>query len=205
MARTLLLEAGRAMTVLGMPPDSLTLAAAIALFAACVGAWRLSAPLRAAARLQLRFAAMLLAALAVARVLHLADMAALLLLPLAGTALALATLARCARPAAPFAATAALVAALACGLVAMLSGHAMPALIALMLAGLAVIAAALNGAAPVAILSGVALLASGLCALQMGVGAGSLLFSAAALVGLSRPRAQLLRSTIKAWRGAHLP
>jgi hypothetical protein len=134
---------------------------------------------------------------------NLADTAALLLLPLAGTALALAAIARFARRAAPFAATIALVAALACGLGAMLSGHAMPALMALMLAGLAVIAAALNGAAPVAVLSGAALLASGLCALQLGVGAGTLLFSATALIGLARP--QLLRSKTRAWRGTALP
>jgi hypothetical protein len=183
--------------------DSLTLAAAVALFAACIGAWLLSASQRAAARLHLRFAAVLLAALAVAAVVNLADTAALLLLPLAGTALALAAIARFARPTAQFAATTALVAALACGLGAMLSGHAMPALMALMLAGLAVIAAALNGAAVVASLSGAALLASGLCALQAGVGAGTLLFSAAALIGLARP--QILRSKTNAWRGAALP
>jgi hypothetical protein len=187
-----------------MASDSLTLIAALALFAACVGAWLLSASQRAAARLHLRFAAVLLAALAVAAIVNLADTAALLLLPLAGTALALAAIARFARPTAPFAATVALVAALGCGLGAMLSGHAMPALTALMLAGLAVIAAALNGAALVAMLSGAALLASGLCALQAGVGAGTLLFSAAALIGLSRPlaRPQLLRSKSNAIFGA---
>ena len=186
-----------------MFPDSLTLAASLALFAACIGAWWLSASLRAAARLQLRFAAVLMAALAVATAVRLGDTAALLLLPLAGAALALAAIARFARPASPLAATLALVAALACGLGAMLSGYAMAALVALMLAGLAVIAAAFNRMAIVAILSGIALLASGLCALQAGVGAGTLLFCAAALVGLARP--QLLRSNSSAWRGAALP
>ena len=186
-----------------MASDSLTLAASVALFAACVGAWWLSAHLRAAARLQLRFAAVLLAALAAAAPLHLGDTAALLLLPLSGTALALAAIARFARPASPLAATLVLVTALACGLGAMLSGYAMAALMALMLAGLAVIAAAFNRMAIIAILSGIALLASGLCALQVGVGAGTLLFCAAALLGLARP--QLLRSSNNALRGAALP
>ena len=98
-----------------MFPDSLTLAASLALFAACIGAWWLSASLRAAARLQLRFAAVLMAALAVATAVRLGDTAALLLLPLAGAALALAAIARFARPASPLAATLALVAALASG------------------------------------------------------------------------------------------
>ena len=43
--------------------DSLTLASAASLFAASIGAWVLAAPMRAAARLYLRFAAMLMAAL----------------------------------------------------------------------------------------------------------------------------------------------
>ena len=43
--------------------DSLGILAACALFCACVSAWLLAAPLRPAARLYLRFASMLFAAL----------------------------------------------------------------------------------------------------------------------------------------------
>jgi hypothetical protein len=183
--------------------DSLQLLAAVALFGACVGAWILSAPLKASARLHLRFAAMLLSALAVGTVLALGDVAALLLLPLSAPALALAALARFARTPGPVTATVALVAGLACGLGALVTGFAMPALIVVILSGLCVIAASLNAMAAIPALSGVALAASGLCFLQAGAGAGTLLLMAAAVFGLAR--AQLLRSTSSAWRGAALP
>jgi len=183
--------------------DSLQLLAAVALFGACVGAWILSAPLKASARLHLRFAAMLLSALAVGTVLALGDVAALLLLPLSAAALALAALARFARTPGPVTATAALVAGLACGLGALISGFAMPALIVVILSGLCVIAAGLNAMAAIPALSGVALAAGGLCFLQSGAGAGTLLLMAASVFGLGR--AQLLRSTSSAWRGAAVP
>jgi len=169
-----------------MPPDSLLTASAIALFAACIGAWRMAAAFKAPARMPLRFAAMLLAALAVAGAVRLGDITALLLLPLAGAALGLAALARFARPLHAAAATAALVAGLGCGLAAMLSGHWMLALAPLACAALAVIAAGLNGMAPVAALAGLALLAAGLGLPENGVAAGTLLFCAAGVVGLAR-------------------
>src|SRR3569833_1608077 len=109
--------------------DSLQLVAAVALFAACVGAWILSAPLKAAARLHLRFAAMLLSALAVGTVLMLGDVAALLLLPLSAPALALAALARFARTPGPDTTTEAQDARKTNSLGALGSGFAMPALI----------------------------------------------------------------------------
>lgn len=183
--------------------DSLALAASIALFAACIAGWWLAGPLKAPARLPLRFAAVLLSALAVATPLHMGDVTALLLLPLASAALALAALARFARPAGPLVATLTLVIALACGLSALISGYAMPGLVLVLLAGLAIIAAAMQVLAPAGILSGLAVLAMGLCFLQAGVGAGVLLFAAAAVIGLGRP--QLLRSTSSAARGAILP
>lgn len=169
-----------------MPPDSLTIAAAVALFAACVGAWRLAAPFRAPARMPLRFAAMLLAALAVAAAVRLGTVTALLLLPLAGAALALSALARFARPAHAVAATAALMTGLGCGLAAMLTGHWIVALLPLAAAALCVTAAGFNGMAPVAMLSGGALLAAGLALIQNGLGAGSLLLCAAGVIGLGR-------------------
>jgi len=184
-----------------MAVDSLICAAL--LFAACIGGWRLAAPLKPSARLPLRFAAVLLSALAVAAALRMGEITALLLLPLASAALALAALARFARPAGSLLATLVLVAALACGLGALVSGYAMSGLVLVMLAGLCVIAAALQSLAFAAIASGIALLAMGLCFLEAGVGAGVLLFAASAVIGLARP--QLLRSTSSAWRGAALP
>lgn len=172
-----------------MPPDSLLIAPAAALFAACIGAWRLAGALRAAARMPLRFAAMLLAAFAVAVVLRLGDVTALLLLPLAGANLALAALARFARPLHTALSTIALMAALAFGLAAMLSGHWMLALAPLAACALVVIAAALNGMAMVPALAGAALLAAGLGLLRDGPGTGTLLFCAAAIVGAARSAA----------------
>jgi hypothetical protein len=190
-----------------MLPDSVSLTSAAVLFAACIAGWWLAAHLKAAARLPLRFAAVLLSALAVAAALRMGDVAALLLLPLACAALALSALARFARRIGPLAATLALVIALACGLGALVSGYAMPALMLVMLSGLCIIAAALQALAVAAIASGMALLAMGLCFLEAGVGAGVLLFAGASVIGLSRPlaRPQLLRSTSSAVRGAHLP
>lgn len=173
------------------------------LFAACIGGWWLAASLKAPARLPLRFAAVLLAALAAAVPLAIGGVVALLLLPLASVALALAALARFARPLAQLPATLALVAALACGLGALVSGYAMPGLVLTLLAGLCIIAAALNALSLSAILSGIALLACGLCFLEAGVGAGVMLFAAAAIIGLTRP--QLLRSTSSASRATALP
>ncbi|HEY0265214.1 MAG TPA: hypothetical protein VGC16_00590 [Rhizomicrobium sp.] len=169
-----------------MPPDSLSLASALALFAASVGGWVLAAPLKAAARLYLRFAAILFASLAAASLLRMADVAALFLLPLAAASLTVSALARFARPLNSFAASAVLVAALAGGLGAMLSGLAMLALAPAMLAGLAVIAAALNRVAALAALAGAGLFLASLAYVEQGAGAGVLLFCAAALVGLAQ-------------------
>ncbi len=167
--------------------DSLQIAASLALFAASIGAWILAAPLKAHARLYLRFAAILFAALAAASPLRLGDVAALLLLPLAASALAVCAVARFARPLNSFAASAVLVTGLAGGLGAMLSGAGLPALAPVMLLGLAIVAAALNRVAILAALSGAGLVAAGLCFVEQGAGAGAMLFCAAALVGLSRP------------------
>ena len=179
--------------------DSLGLPAACALFTACVSAWLLSAPLRSAARLYLRFAAMLLSSLAVARLAGLADVAALFLLPLSAASLMVAALALFARPLPLFAISAALMIALAGGLAGLLSGLAVLALLPVIFAGLAIIAASLNGMAVIPLLAGAALLAAGLAFLQEGAQAGLFLFCAAALVGLAKP--QLLRSTTSAMRG----
>ncbi|HWM61132.1 MAG TPA: hypothetical protein VNN98_03220 [Rhizomicrobium sp.] len=176
--------------------DSLDLLAALVLFAACIGAWLLAAPLRAPARLYLRFAAMLFAALSVAALVGLADVAALFLLPLGAASLMVSALAQFARPLPVFAASAALVAALASGLAALLSGITMFALAPAMFAGLVVIAASLNSVAAIPVLAGASLLASGLVLLEQGGRAGMFLFCAAALVGLAKPSAKQKRSAL---------
>lgn len=188
--------------------DSLILAAAAALFGAGLAAWRLSAALTVQARLYLRFAAVLFAALAAASVFSVSDIAALLLLPLAAAALALSALARFARPLGSIGATLTLVACLAAGLCAMLFNLWIAALLPVAICGLAIVAAALHVMALVPVLSGLALFASALACLQPGAEAGTLLFAAAALLGLARNRParnQLVRSISSERRGAALP
>src|SRR5258706_12726958 len=125
--------------------DSLNILAACVLFAASVGAWVLSAPLRVGARLYLRFSAMLFAALAVSLPLGLSDIASLFLLPLGAASLMIAPLARFAVPLPVFAASLVLISGLAGGLAALLSGAVMLALAPVMFSGLSILAAALNG------------------------------------------------------------
>src|SRR5258706_12851164 len=95
--------------------DSLGILAACLLFAASVGAWRLAAPLRAGARLYLRFCAALFAALAVSLPLGLSDIVSLFLLPLGAASLMIAALARFAAPLSVFAASLVLISGLAGG------------------------------------------------------------------------------------------
>jgi len=175
--------------------DSIDFVAAAALFAAAVGAWWLSAPLRSRERLYLRFAAVLLAALAASVPFGLADVTVLFLLPLAAGALMVSTLAGVL----PVGLVALLlVLALAGGLAALVTGLWPLALLPVVLAGLAIIAAAINSLALLPALAGASLLAAGLVFVEQGVRAGLMLFAAAALIGLSRP--QLLRSSSSAMR-----
>ena len=146
--------------------------------------------LPARARLYLRFAAMLLAAIAVSVPVGISDDTALFLLPLAGASLMIAALARFAAPLPVLVATLVLVASLVGGMGAMLWNFPMLALMLVMIAVLAIIAAAVNGTAIMACLSGVALLGSGLALIEQGAGSGFLLFAAAALVGLPGTRAR---------------
>ena len=169
--------------------DSLNIVAALALFAASVGAWIITGPLPARARLYLRFAAVLLAAIAVSVPLAISGFVALFLLPLASASLMIAALARFAAPLPVLAASLALVASLIGGLGAMLWNAPMLALAPVTVAGLAIIAAALNGMAVIACLAGLALLGSGLALLEQGAGGGFLLLCAAALVGCAQKSA----------------
>jgi len=164
--------------------DSLQLLFAVVLFAASIGSWWITGALPARARLYLRFAAVLLAAIAASVPLGISNETALFLLPLTGASLMIAALARFAAPLPVLVATLALVASLVGGMGAMLWNLPMIALTLVMIAGLAIIAAALNGTAIMAFLAGVALLGSGLALIEQGAGSGFLLFAAAALVGL---------------------
>jgi hypothetical protein len=167
--------------------DSLGLLCAFALFAASIGAWVLSAPLRAGARLYLRFAAMLFASLAVSVPLGLAGIVSLFVLPLAAGALMIAALARFAAPLPVFAVCLALISSLGFGLAALLSGMVLLALLPATAAGLVIIAASLNRAEIIAALAGTALLLSALASWDESMQSGTLLFCAAALLGLARP------------------
>jgi len=176
--------------------DSLQLLCTLALFAAAVGGWWMTGALPARARLYLRFAAMLLAAIAASVPLGISNETALFLLPLASASLMIAALARFAAPLPVLVATLALVASLAGGISAMLWNFSMLALTPVMVAGLAIIAAGLNGTAIMACLSGLALLGSGLALIQQGAGSGFLLFAAAALVGLAKPATRAGKSAL---------
>jgi hypothetical protein len=179
-----------------MAVDScLDLFAAAALFAAAISAWSMAALLAFRARIYLRFAAVLFAGLALSVPLEMADVAALLLLPLGSAALMISALARFARPLPVFPASLALVLGLAAGLGALISGNALPALVPVIVSGLAVIAAALNGIAVMPVLAGAGLVAAGLAFTEQGVRAGLLLFCAAALIGLSKSQPLQSRST----------
>ena len=167
--------------------DSLDLMAAGALFIASAGSWLMTARMRARARLYLRFAATLFAALAVSVPFGTGDVAVLLLLPLAAAALMVAALARFAAPLPVFAICVVLIAGLSGGLGAMLWGTVLLALAPVIMAGLAIIAAALNGVVVIQVLAGVALLGAALMALEQGAQAGLFLLCAAALVGLAKP------------------
>ncbi len=175
--------------------DSLDIFAACALFCACVSAWLMAGGMRARARLYLRFAAMLLASLAAAEAAGLADIAALVALPLGAASLMISTLARFARPLPVFAASLVLALGLAGGLGALVSGTAVLALAPMMVFASAIIAASLNSVAVIPVLAGVSLLASCLALLQGGAHAGVFLLCAAAVGGLAK-RARIRRSAL---------
>jgi hypothetical protein len=167
-----------------MHPDSLVCAAL--LFASSVAGWGLAARGSASCRLYLRFAAVLLAALAVCAALGLGDAAFLFLLPLAAGALAIAAWARFGwRLSSPLA-TLLLAAMLALGLLAVLTGTELVALVPVVFLALAAGALALGGKTVLAALGAMALLAGALAFVEQGAGNGVLLYLAAAIIGLSR-------------------
>ena len=171
----------------------IVLASAGLLLAATVAVWFVAAGARAAARLQIRFAAVLIAALTIAAAAMpiAAAAVALLVLPIAFGVLALAAAAGFARPL--LAAPAALMLALCClaGLAAAISGFAALSLAPAVLALVAIAAIFLRqfDAARPASLQGIL---SALCFLGAvsafaleGTGAAMLLFAAAGLLGIA--------------------
>jgi hypothetical protein len=160
---------------------------AVLLLATSIASFILTARLKAAARINLRFAAMLLAACAVsAPVSGIVDIVVLVVLPLASMALALASLGRFARRAPAAAASASLAGALAAGLGAAIFASPVLAALPVALASFVVVAAALQDLAWIAALSGVALLACDFAFLREGAAPGMLLFAGVAQLGLSR-------------------
>jgi hypothetical protein len=171
-----------------MPVDSLVLfSSAALLLAATIVMWIRAGALRSSARLNFRFAAMLVGTGAIAAPLSgLAEIVVLTILPLGCTALALAALARFVRRAPALPASLALSISLASGIGAVVTASPMLAAVPAALAAAVIAIVALQDFAWIAALAGVALLAAIFAFLQQGVGAGLLLFGAVALLGLSR-------------------
>jgi hypothetical protein len=174
--------------------------AALLLFAACVSAWVLAGDARAPSRVNIRFAAMLLAALCVAWLPGLvlpgwqvlAPVVALIVAPLASTLLALGLIGFLVRPVPVGAAALGLALSLAAGLAAALSGA--PAFAALcQIAGGGLIGAAVfknfeatraAGAALAGLLAALALLCSGFALMDDAINLAEM-FLAAALIGMA--------------------
>jgi hypothetical protein len=183
--------------------DSQTGICALLLFAAALFAWMRAPVRRLSMRLNLRFAAVLLAAAAFAAVLApglfgVALAVAVLVASLASAALALCTFGNFARPPPPLAASLGLSLGLILGLVAALSGQPAFALGGIILSGAVMIALALGRLShrPLetgeTIFAGLALICGGM-ALMENVLAPSLLFFAAGLGGVacaSQPRVE---------------
>ncbi len=171
-----------------MALDSLpTIAGAALLLGASIAAWVLAGAFKLSARLNFRFAAILFASGAVAAPFPgVGDIAVLVVLAPASTALALGSLARFATRAPPLAASLGLAMALAAGLGAALTASPMLAAIPAALAACLIAGAALQDFAWVAAGAGLSLLALVFALLAEGAGPGVLLFAAAALLALSR-------------------
>lgn len=164
--------------------------AAFILFAAALSAWFLSAQAKASSRVNIRFAAMLFAALAVAHVPSLLSAqslefsVALIVAPLGATALALGVSAFLVRPLPAGVAALAMALALAAGLAAALSG--VPAYAGLCQMACVLLTLAAGAQQPARLMSvalaALPLLCGALC-LMDGALNGAELFFAAALIG----------------------
>jgi hypothetical protein len=173
--------------------------ATLLLFASALIAWRLSRGARASSRINIRFAAMLFAALAAAQAIAmaaprwqaLAPAVALIAASLGTVALALGLFALLARPIPPLAASLALALALGAGLAAALSGEPAYALGCQILGVCLTIAVTLNGfsagagRASLTLLAAAALICGGLGLMDGAITIAELFF-AAGLIGTAR-------------------
>ena len=181
---------------MGFSFDSRLALSAALLCAVAALAWRLAGAKRAGVRLNLRFAAVLFAALGVEGLaaswtpsfVSVAFAVAMLVMALGSAALALSLFAP--RPAPPFAATVALVTALVCGLASALTGAPgfalgaeVLAIVVMILLGLARFGEARLAAMEI-MAGALALLAAAMALLQGSLAGASLLF-AAGLLGVS--------------------
>lgn len=167
-----------------MSADSLI--PALILFAACMGGWHLAAGFKGAGRLHVRFAAVLLAALAVCVPLGMGDVAGLFLLPLAGAVLGLGLAEASGLRVPDLVAAPGLALALGLGLGGALTDQIMLSLLPVAVLALAVLGVALSMGSLVAVLGALALGMAVPAFAGQGAGGGVLLLLAAALVGLVR-------------------
>jgi hypothetical protein len=177
---------------------------ALVLFAACMGGWVLVAAARTPSRINFRFAAMLLAPIAVARLLGLSDpqfsilapVVALIAAPLASTLLALGLMAFLARPLPAGVSAVALALSLCAGLAAALAAAPVYAVLCQGVGILLVLAASLRGFASGARRTGLSLLAAlalgcaGLCLMAGAANVSELFFAAALVSAVSQTRIQ---------------
>ena len=176
--------------------------AAPALFSACVGGWLLAGTSKAPSRINLRFAAMLLAPLAVARLLGLAlpqisllaPVVALICAPLASTLIALGLMAFLARPLPAGVSALALALSLGAGLAAALAAAPVYAVLCQGVGILLLLAVSLSNLAAggrrtgLSLLSALALLSAALCLMDGAVNLTALFFAAALLAAVSQTR-----------------
>jgi hypothetical protein len=195
--------------------------ASLVLFAACVSAWALEEHARAASRVNIRFAAMLFAALAAARLLGLllpqfsalAPAVALIAASLGATALALGLFAFLARPLPVGAAALALGLSLGAGLAAALSGAPATALGCQILGVSLTVAAGLSALtanrvrAALSLVAALSLLCGGFSLMDGAINFAELFFAAALISAASasqqriQPEAKLHRFAAIQMRG----
>ena len=173
---------------------------AFLLFGASVGAWCLTSAARAATRGNLRFAAMLFAALAAARALGLAlpqlwalpPAVAMIAASLGGTLILLALFAMLARPLPAGLSAAALILALGLGLAASLSGEPAYEAVCQLAGAILVLGAGLNGVAAAALplITSLSLLCGGFALMDGAISPAEIFFAGALIGAASQTRVE---------------
>ena len=175
--------------------DSLS---ALLLFGASVSAWWLTGEARAAAKGNIRFAGMLFAALAVARVLGLvlpqlsalAPSVAMIAASLGGTLILISLFAMLARPLPPGVSAAALALALGVGLAASRSGAPAYAVGCELAGAVLVLGAGLNAFAGLPLLAALSLVCGGFALMDGAVSVAELLFAGSLIGAASQTRVE---------------